>query len=256
MLGLGEAGSTIAADLVALGVAVVGWDPDASRNAEGVRFAESAAGAARGADVVLSLNSSTAAVAAARSSTDGLSAEQVYADLNTTSPAVKLEILEVVRATGAAFADVALLAPVPGRGIRTPALASGSGAESFAHRFGALGMPVEVVGTEPGLAAKRKLVRSVFMKGLAAAVAESLLAAEAAGCEGWLRGEIERTLESADAALVERLVVGSRRHAVRRADEMDAACELLRDLGVEPRISQGAATWLADLAHSAEVTGA
>lgn len=248
VLGLGEAGSRIGADLAGLSVDVTGWDPDSSRSAEGVRLAASASAAARGADVVLSVNSSAAAVAAARSCGDGLSAGQLYADLNTSGPAVKLQVAETVEPTGAAFADVALLAPVQRRGIRTPALASGSGAERFAQQFHALGMPVEVVGSEPGVAAERKLLRSVFMKGLAAAIGESLGAAEAAGCEEWLRGEIEQTLGDADAALVERLVVGSRLHAVRRTEEMEAACELLRDLGVEPRISRATAAWLADLA--------
>ena len=47
---------------------------------------------------------------------------------------------------------------------------------------------VAVLGLgEAGAAAARKLVRSVFYKGLAAAVTEALRAARAAGCEQWLR---------------------------------------------------------------------
>ena len=88
------------------------------------------------------------------------------------------------------------------------------------------------------------------MKGLAAAIVESLEAADAAGCGDWLRQEVVSTLESADEALVDRLVDGSRRHAARRVDEMDAACELLRDLGVETRIAAAAAAQLADLVRS------
>src|SRR5262249_20959218 len=145
-------------------------------------------------------------------------------------------------------------APVPRRGIRTPSLASGSAAEEFARRFGPLGMPVEVVGAEPGAAAERKLIRSVFMKGLAAAIGESLPAADPARCGGWLRREVERTLAGADASLVERLVTGGRRHAVRRTEEMEAAAELLGELGVEPRISQASASWLSDLARDHDRT--
>ena len=48
-------------------------------------------------------------------------------------------------------------------------------------------MPVEVVGSEPGDAAGLKLVRSVFMKGLAASVLESVEAAKRRGAEQWLR---------------------------------------------------------------------
>ena len=61
MIGLGEAGSAIAADLVAAGASVRGWDPVASPP-EGVEPASDAADAAAGAEVVLSANSAAAAL--------------------------------------------------------------------------------------------------------------------------------------------------------------------------------------------------
>jgi len=48
-------------------------------------------------------------------------------------------------------------------------------------------------------------------------------------------------------ALFRRLVEGSRRHAARRVDELDAACELLASLGVEPRIAGATRAILAEL---------
>ena len=72
------------------------------------------------------------------------------------------------------FVDVALVGVVPSHRARDPALASGAAAERFAELFRPLGMPVEVVGPEPGDAAAIKLLRSVFMKGLAAAAIETL----------------------------------------------------------------------------------
>ena len=76
--------------------------------------------------------------------------------------------------------------PCRARGLRTPALASGPGASAFAAALGPLGMPVEVVSEAPGDAATLKLLRSVFMKGLAAAAIESHRAADAAGHADWL----------------------------------------------------------------------
>ena len=108
-------------------------------------------------------------------------------------------------------------------------------------------MPVEVLSDEPGAAAARKLLRSVFMKGLAASCLESLRAARAAGCEDWMREEIEGVLAGADAALLERLVTGSARHATRRIGEVADARELLAELGVEPRVTVAAGGWLAQL---------
>jgi 3-hydroxyisobutyrate dehydrogenase-like beta-hydroxyacid dehydrogenase len=253
ILGLGEAGARIAADLLALGVEVRGWDPDPTRRVEGVVMGRDAVGESA---VVVSLNSSAAAVSAAESVAAGLGPGQLYGDLNTASARVKVAVAEVVALSGAAFADVALLGTVPATGVRTPALASGSGAEAFAARFAPLGMPVEIVGPEPGAASERKLLRSVFMKGLAAALVESLRAAEAAGCEEWLRADVAAALESADEALIDRLVDGSRLHAVRRVTEMEAAAELLRELGVEPRVATAAAEWLRQLAAEREPASA
>lgn len=48
--------------------------------------------------------------------------------------------------------------------------------------------------------------------------------------------------------LLTRLLEGSRRHAVRRIDEMQAASLLLSELGVEPRVARSAVGWLEELA--------
>jgi hypothetical protein len=65
------------------------------------------------------------------------------------------------------------------------------------------------------------------------------------GQESWLEGEIAAVI---GRPLLDRLVEGSRRHAVRRLDEMEAARALLLELGVEPRIAAASAAILAELA--------
>jgi 3-hydroxyisobutyrate dehydrogenase-like beta-hydroxyacid dehydrogenase len=247
LLGLGEAGSALAGELVAAGVFVRGFDPAAGHDVPGVHRAADARAAVDGSDVVLSVTAASAALDAARGAAGGLREGQVYADLNSSGAPLKRAVADVVAPTGARFADVALMGVVPRDGLRTPALVSGSGAEVFAARLRPLGMPVEVLGDEPGAAATRKLLRSVFMKGLAASCLESLRAGRAAGCEDWVREEIEAVLTGADAALVERLVTGSARHATRRIGEVADARELLDELGVEPRVTAAAAGWLAQL---------
>jgi 3-hydroxyisobutyrate dehydrogenase-like beta-hydroxyacid dehydrogenase len=249
VLGLGEAGSRLAADLVSLGVQVRGYDPVPVSAPEGVDQAADARSAVAGCSIVLALTTASTALTAAESALPGLGRGAIYADLNTASPALKQDLAAHVGAAGARFADIALLGPVTTRGLGTPALASGSGAQAFADTFGPLGMPVEVVSDRPGDAATLKLVRSVFMKGLAASVLESLRAAEAAGHARWLEGEIAEVIGE---PLLGRLVEGSRRHALRRLDEMEAARELLLELGVEPRIAAASAAVLGELA---EMTG-
>jgi 3-hydroxyisobutyrate dehydrogenase-like beta-hydroxyacid dehydrogenase len=247
VLGLGEAGGAFAGDLVAAGVPTAGWDPVPGRSVPGLRRAQDAPAAIADADLVLSLNSASAALAVAESAAPSLSTGCLFADLNTAGVSVKREVAGVVTSAGASFADVALLSPVPGRGIRTPSLASGDGAERYAGILRSFGAQVEVVGAEPGVAAARKLLRSVFMKGLAASVLEGLAAADAAGCADWLRADIAGTLRDADETLVDRLVEGSKSHAGRRISEMEAAAELLRELGVEPHVAQAAAEVLRGL---------
>lgn len=249
VLGLGEAGGRIAGDLASLGVEVHGYDPVVRSAADGVVVAPDLVAAVANSTVVLALTSASTAVEAAKAALPGLGSDALYADLNTGSPALKRELGALAADRGVAFADVALLGPVPARGLGTPALASGDGAKAFADAFLPLGMPVEVVSERAGDAATRKLLRSVFMKGLAAATLESLRAAEAAGQAAWLEGEIADVI---GAPLRERLVEGSGRHAVRRVEEMEAARDLLLELGVEPRVVSASTSVLAELAAEEE----
>ncbi len=239
VLGLGEAGGRIAADLVAAGCAVRGWDP--ARRRDGIVNAESDLSAVRGADVVLSINAAAVALDAAARVAGALGGDSLYADLNTSSPQLKRELAAVLPVE---FADVALVGVVPSLGLKTPALASGAGAERFAELFRPLGMPVDVVGPHAGDAAGLKLLRSVFMKGVAAAAVESLDAARAAGVEERVRADIAAVIGE---PLLERLLSGSRLHATRRVDEMRAAAAYLEELGVKPRVASAAAEWLTQL---------
>jgi 3-hydroxyisobutyrate dehydrogenase-like beta-hydroxyacid dehydrogenase len=117
-------------------------------------------------------------------------------------------------------------------------LASGGGAAPFADLLAPLGADIEVLAGPAGLAATRKLLRSVFYKGMAAAIVEALDAARAAGHEPWLREHIAAELAAADAGTVQRITEGTRRHAVRRAAEMEAAADMLTELGVRPLVAE------------------
>ncbi len=247
VLGLGEAGSAIGSDIAAQGVTVRGWDVRTDARARGVETASGPVEAVAGSDLVLSVNAATAARDAAGAVAGALTAGQVFADMNSSGAPLKQDVAAIVGDSGALFADVAMMAPVPGRGVRTPALVSGPGAQRFAELLRPLGMPVEIVGSQPGDAARYKLLRSVFMKGLAATIVEALAAARAAGCEGWLHQEIVGELAHADEALVTRLESGSIHHAARRVHEVSDAAALLRELGVEPRVTEAAQGWLTEL---------
>jgi 3-hydroxyisobutyrate dehydrogenase-like beta-hydroxyacid dehydrogenase len=243
VLGLGEAGSAIGRDLAAAGVTVRGYDPVVAAP-EGIVATGSDAEACDGADLVLSLTTAHEAEAALAAAEAGLSPGVLYADLNTSSAALKQRLAASARQRGIAFADVAMMAPVPGRGIRTPMLVSGDAAVPIAAALTALGGNAEAIAGPAGAAASRKLCRSVFYKGMAAAVTESLRAGRAAGCEDWLR---ENIAEDIGMDMLDRLEQGSITHAARRTDEMAAAADLLGELGIPARIATASRDWLAQL---------
>ncbi len=250
VLGLGEAGAAISHDLLTCGVTVRGFDP-VTGGPEGIIETGSDAEACAGADLVLSLTTAHEAEAAFRDAAPGLDPGTLFADLNTSSAGLKLRLAALAEQRAVAFADVAMMSPVPGRGIRTPMLVSGPAAADVAAALNGLGGRAEVLPGPAGAAASRKLVRSVFYKGMAAAVIEALRAGRAAGCESWLRESIADDL---GAAMLDRLEQGSVTHAMRRADEMAAASELLGELGIPARIAAASRDWLVQLAQEGGAT--
>ena len=175
-----------------------GYDPVAPAP-PGVQAVGSDADACRGAGLVLSLTTAAAADEALRQSLPGLIAEDghgpaVYADANTATAGAKVRLAEVAAAAEVPFADIAIMAPVPGAGDLVPMLVSGTGALRTSAMLAECGATAEVLQGPAGTAATRKLLRSVFYKGMAAAVIEALLAARSAGCEDWLREHISAEL--------------------------------------------------------------
>jgi 3-hydroxyisobutyrate dehydrogenase-like beta-hydroxyacid dehydrogenase len=249
VLGLGEAGTIYARGLAERGADVVGYDP-AAEAPHRVQRASSVGDAVGGADLVLSLVGASAAETVLSEALPRMTPAAAFADLNTGAPQQKRGLATRAVAAGIPFADVAVMAPVPRAGLDTELLASGDGAESAADTLGSYGLPIRVVGAEAGDAAALKLVRSVFMKGLAGLVFESLAAAEKIGATTEARAQIASELGPGGDALVERLLDGTRQHAARREQEMRDARALLDDLGTPTWMTDGTLAWLRSLAPS------
>jgi 3-hydroxyisobutyrate dehydrogenase-like beta-hydroxyacid dehydrogenase len=212
-----------------------------------VVVAASDADACAGADLVISVNSAHDALDALTQSLPACRPGAIWADFNTSAPGLKQELAQAA-AEAVQVVDVAVMAPVPPTGLRTPLTMSGPAAASAASLLIPYGAQVQVIDGPVGEAATRKLLRSVYYKGLAAAVVEALEAARAAGLEDWLAGNIRSELDRSNAATLDRLVEGSFTHAIRRREEMAAATDLLDELGIPPRIAAASRDWLAELA--------
>jgi 3-hydroxyisobutyrate dehydrogenase-like beta-hydroxyacid dehydrogenase len=241
VFGLGEAGSLIAADLAAAGATVRGYDPADVATPSGVERFDDPREAVRKARLVMAITAAADAQAAIAQAWDVIGRGTIYADLATAPPSLKEDLNDTATLRGLPFADVALMATVPGRGLSTPALASGPGAAAYADLVNPLGASVEVLGDEPGQAAMRKFLRSVFVKGMTSTLIEAMEAAEAAGESDWFWEHITATIEDADEQLLHRLITGTRTHALRRRKEMEAAAQLLEVLEVDPIMTAAAA---------------
>jgi 3-hydroxyisobutyrate dehydrogenase-like beta-hydroxyacid dehydrogenase len=144
---------------------------------------------------------------------------------------------DLVDAAGGCFADVAILGPVPWHGAATPLMVSGSGGPLVAELVRPLGAPVDLLDEPAGAAMAHKLLRSVFMKGLASLIGEAVEAGRAAGYEEWIRGQIAAALAGDGQAVIDRLLTGTRTHALRRMHEVRDAAGYLEELGVRPTMT-------------------
>ena len=232
--GLGEAGSLISADLAAAGAVVTGYDPAPRDTPAGVRRVADPRAAVAGAQLVMAVTAAADSMTALTQALDAIPAAAVYADLATAPAQLKRDLAEVAEGRSLRFTDVALMAMVPGNGLFGKSLASGPGAARYAQMLAPAGVPVTPVGDEPGVAATRKLLRSVVMKGVPALLIESMRAAEASGLAPETWDNVIGQLTSADETFIRTLIEGTATHSVRRTAEMEAATELLESLGVDP----------------------
>lgn len=240
LFGLGEAGSLIGSDIVCAGKAsgielrVVGYDPADVSTPDGIARTATAIEAVENADYVLSFTGSVDAKTAFHQAINAIPQSAVYADFASASAGLKRELATSAHDAGIRFCDVALMAMVPGNGLKTPAMLSGNGATELYGLLSKFGMPVDIVSDNAGDAAERKLLRSVVIKGLAGLLIEALEGAHQAGCEEWLWKNVVDQFAVMDEAMLQRLVKGTNIHAERRYHEMVASTKQLTELGVEP----------------------
>jgi 3-hydroxyisobutyrate dehydrogenase-like beta-hydroxyacid dehydrogenase len=216
-----------------------GWRSRVS--AAGGAPAASAPEALGDAELVLVCVPGTAALELAEQAAGSLSPGTVWADLSSASPDAKAAAAAVLSLRGARYADAAVLGAVAASGGAVPVLACGDGARALAAAAADLGLDVSAFDGPAGAAARVKLLRSVYMKGRDALVAEMVLAADRYGVADIVTASIRGPGEEVRfPQLVERVLGSLGRHAGRRADELAAAAGLLRSAGVEPAATDGA----------------
>ncbi|MBP3737357.1 MAG: NAD(P)-dependent oxidoreductase [Lachnospiraceae bacterium] len=158
---------------------------------------------------------------------------QIYADVSASTPATKKAIWEAVKDTGVLFADAAMLGSLPKDKHQVPITASGNGAAAFKEAMEPLGMKITLAGEEAGAASAIKLVRSIFMKGIASLMIETMQAADAYNVTDEIIASLSKSMDGIPFKdHLDRLVTGSALHCVRRAAEMKGSIAMLEEDGI------------------------
>lgn len=201
--------------------------------AAGVEIARSARETVSGGDWIVSAVTADQSLAAVQSALPYLCAGQVLFDINSVSPQRKRDSAALVAPTGAAYVDMAVMAPVYPKGHCTPVLLAGALDQALTVELGRLGFVFQIVAAEAGAATAIKMVRSLFVKGLEAITVETLLAAYASGCLDYILRSLSGSYPGLGLPdLAEYQFERTTRHGKRRAAEMRESAATLDDLGL------------------------
>jgi 3-hydroxyisobutyrate dehydrogenase-like beta-hydroxyacid dehydrogenase len=269
-IGFGEAGQAISRGLLGGAEPAIraydilfgqpaGAPLEAAARGLGVGLARDHADAVREADLVFLTVTASSSLQAAKSCLPGLKQGQLFLDMNSVSPQRKIETAALVAPSGAAYVDVAVMAPAAPYLHKVPCLIGGPGAAALAPRAAALGMKMEFVSPEVGQASAIKMFRSVVVKGLEALLVESMTASSEYGVEARVLASLQETWPGIDweklaGYMIERVVS----HGKRRAAEMREVSATLESIGMEPVMAAATAArqqWIADLGVQERLQG-
>ena len=254
LLGFGEVGQTLAADLRAHVGSITAWDlkfaesasaPTLAAGQLGVIAAADARSSVAEADLVISAVTAGQIGEAADSVARHLKRQAYYFDLNSTSPAAKQAAAAVIDAAGGRFVEAAIMSPIAPRRVASPMLVGGVHAAGFLPLANQLGFAgAQLFSDKLGAASAAKMCRSVVIKGLEALMLESLLTARKFGVEQAVLDSLQST-SPADTWRTQGRYMISRAlvHGRRRAEEMREAARTVAEAGLAPRMSGACAEW-------------
>ena len=207
----------------------------------GVALVSSAAEVAQWADVLFAAVPSSFTLDVCREVKDCLRPGQLYIDVSASTPATKEAIWDLIGGTGVLFVDAAMLGSLPKDKHQVPITGSGNGASKFQEVMAPHGMKITLAGEKAGAASAIKLVRSIFMKGIASLMIEMLQAADAYGVSDEVVSSISKSMDGIPfTSHLDRLVTGSALHCTRRAAELKGSIAMLSEAELSPEMTTAA----------------
>jgi 3-hydroxyisobutyrate dehydrogenase-like beta-hydroxyacid dehydrogenase len=254
LLGFGEAGFHLARGLRGAGAPPlvafdikapqgIGDDRIRTRAADtATRLVATPRALAEDARVVLSVVTAASACDAANNIATDLTADHLFVDLNSVSPATKRQIAAAIGAGAGRFVEGAIMAPVSSGDHRVPILLNGAWASELRSVLSPYCMRLDVMDAPTGAAAAVKMCRSIVIKGMEALMVECALAAGEYGASDRVYDSLAETYPGMDWRLTARYMIGRvLEHGERRAHEMDEVAEMLRAAGIEPLMAEATA---------------
>jgi 3-hydroxyisobutyrate dehydrogenase-like beta-hydroxyacid dehydrogenase len=271
LLGFGEAGFHLARGLRGAGAPPlvafdikapqgIGDDRIRTRAADtATRLVATPRALAEDARVVLSVVTAASACDAANNIATDLTADHLFVDLNSVSPATKRQIAAAIGAGAGRFVEGAIMAPVSSGDHRVPILLNGAWASELRSVLSPYCMRLDVMDAPTGAAAAVKMCRSIVIKGMEALMVECALAAGEYGASDRVYDSLAETYPGMDWRLTARYMIGRvLEHGERRAHEMDEVAEMLRAAGIEPLMAEATArvqNWEATLRRDGRLEG-
>lgn len=241
-LGLGREGiAGIRATDAMMNHEVMGRQVKSRAQEAGVTLVDTNKEIAQWADIVFAAVPSSFTMDVCNDVKECLRPGQLYVDVSASTPSTKEQIWAAIQDTGVLFVDAAMLGSLPKDKHQVPITASGNGAAKFHELMTPYGMKITLAGEKAGAASAIKLVRSIYMKGIASLMISMLQAGDAYGVADEVVASIAKSMDGIPfTSHLDRLVTGTALHCTRRAAELKGSVAMQEEAGLSPEMTLAA----------------
>lgn len=188
--------------------------------------------------IIICATSANSAEPIAKNAKEFMTPDHLYVDINAASSKVKERVANYILEVGAKFVDGAVMGSIPLKKHKTPIYISGNGAKAFKDLGEQYSMDLSFISEKPGASSAIKMFRSIFMKGLATLLWETLESSHRYGVTDQVMHSLDESLLNMSIEkLADTLIPRTALHAKRRVAEMDEVIKTLQELNVDETLS-------------------